>query len=134
MLKHRNWFICIVSFMLVQTEKSHISMSFLLSVHSVIRFATLLHQCLNSIKKGSAKEIALASHTIGDHLIQWLVIEMLSSDLSGIPRVTVRRYMQNEQHTIKRRFNILITQNWLPAYKIILQAYCTFKWSSFLPR
>ncbi|KAL8126999.1 hypothetical protein AgCh_014062 [Apium graveolens] len=29
------------------------------------KFATLLHQCLNSIKKGSAKEIALASHTIG---------------------------------------------------------------------
>ncbi|CAA3005571.1 interferon-related developmental regulator 1-like [Olea europaea subsp. europaea] len=29
------------------------------------KFATLLHQCLNSIKKGSAKEIALASHVIG---------------------------------------------------------------------
>ncbi|KAI7756099.1 hypothetical protein M8C21_017812 [Ambrosia artemisiifolia] len=29
------------------------------------KFATLLHQCLNSIKKGSAKEIALASHAIG---------------------------------------------------------------------
>ncbi|KZV54538.1 interferon-related developmental regulator 1-like [Dorcoceras hygrometricum] len=29
------------------------------------KFATLLHQCLNSIKKGSAKEIALASHMIG---------------------------------------------------------------------
>ncbi|CAK9178961.1 unnamed protein product [Ilex paraguariensis] len=28
-------------------------------------FATLLHQFLNSIKKGSAKEIALASHAIG---------------------------------------------------------------------
>ncbi|GMP74812.1 hypothetical protein CsSME_00032115 [Camellia sinensis var. sinensis] len=28
-------------------------------------FATLLHQCLNSIKKGSAKEIALAAHAIG---------------------------------------------------------------------
>lgn len=36
---------------------------------SFIRFATLLHQCLASIKKGSkkasAKEIALASHAIG---------------------------------------------------------------------
>ncbi|XP_051151049.1 uncharacterized protein LOC127265338 isoform X2 [Andrographis paniculata] len=29
------------------------------------KFATLLHQCLNSIKKGSAKEVALASHLIG---------------------------------------------------------------------
>ncbi|CAL5383846.1 unnamed protein product [Camellia sinensis] len=29
------------------------------------KFATLLHQCLNSIKKGSAKEIALAAHAIG---------------------------------------------------------------------
>lgn len=29
------------------------------------KFATLLHQCLNSVKKGSAKEIALASHAIG---------------------------------------------------------------------
>ncbi|XP_073124078.1 uncharacterized protein [Henckelia pumila] len=29
------------------------------------KFATLLHQCLNSIKKGLAKEIALASHMIG---------------------------------------------------------------------
>lgn len=29
------------------------------------KFATLLHQCLNSIKKGSSKEITLASHTIG---------------------------------------------------------------------
>ncbi|KAK1366912.1 interferon-related developmental regulator 1 [Heracleum sosnowskyi] len=29
------------------------------------KFATLLHQCISSIKKGSAKEIALASHTIG---------------------------------------------------------------------
>lgn len=29
------------------------------------KFATLLHQCLNSIKKGSAKEVALASHAIG---------------------------------------------------------------------
>ncbi|XP_073031652.1 uncharacterized protein [Primulina eburnea] len=29
------------------------------------KFATLLHQCLNSIKKGSAKEIALASNVIG---------------------------------------------------------------------
>ncbi|KAB2030286.1 hypothetical protein ES319_D05G220900v1 [Gossypium barbadense] len=29
------------------------------------KFATLLHQCLNSIKKGSSKEISLASHTIG---------------------------------------------------------------------
>ncbi|XP_017239027.1 uncharacterized protein LOC108211837 isoform X1 [Daucus carota subsp. sativus] len=29
------------------------------------KFATLLHQCLNSIKKGSSSEIALASHTIG---------------------------------------------------------------------
>ncbi|XP_028109706.1 uncharacterized protein LOC114308338 isoform X1 [Camellia sinensis] len=27
-------------------------------------FATLLHQCPNSIKKGSAKEIALAAHAI----------------------------------------------------------------------
>ncbi|CAL5382253.1 unnamed protein product [Camellia sinensis] len=25
----------------------------------------MLHQCLNSIKKGSAKEIALAAHAIG---------------------------------------------------------------------
>ncbi|KAG6409238.1 hypothetical protein SASPL_132272 [Salvia splendens] len=29
------------------------------------KFATLLQQCLNSIKKGSAKEAALASHAIG---------------------------------------------------------------------
>lgn len=29
------------------------------------KFATLLHQCLNSVKKGSSKEISLASHTIG---------------------------------------------------------------------
>ncbi|MFQ6628713.1 hypothetical protein Gotur_007068 [Gossypium turneri] len=29
------------------------------------KFATLLHRCLNSIKKGSSKEISLASHTIG---------------------------------------------------------------------
>ncbi|XP_024970128.1 uncharacterized protein LOC112509416 [Cynara cardunculus var. scolymus] len=29
------------------------------------KFATLLHQCLNSIKRGSAKEIALAAHAIG---------------------------------------------------------------------
>lgn len=29
------------------------------------KFATLLHQCLSSIKRGSAKEIALASHAIG---------------------------------------------------------------------
>ncbi|CAM9002311.1 unnamed protein product [Rhodiola kirilowii] len=29
------------------------------------KFATLLHQCLNSIKKGSSKEIALAAHVIG---------------------------------------------------------------------
>lgn len=29
------------------------------------KFATLLHQCLSCIKKGSSKEIALASHAIG---------------------------------------------------------------------
>ncbi|KAL8216181.1 hypothetical protein R6Q57_023018 [Mikania cordata] len=29
------------------------------------KFATMLHQCLNSIKKGSAKEVALASRAIG---------------------------------------------------------------------
>ncbi|KAL4583366.1 hypothetical protein LXL04_007937 [Taraxacum kok-saghyz] len=29
------------------------------------KFATLLHQCLNSVKRGSAKEIILASHAIG---------------------------------------------------------------------
>ncbi|KAL2895041.1 Interferon-related developmental regulator 1 [Bienertia sinuspersici] len=29
------------------------------------RFATLLHQCVNSIKKGSGKEITSASHAIG---------------------------------------------------------------------
>ncbi|KAG6644348.1 hypothetical protein I3843_08G050500 [Carya illinoinensis] len=29
------------------------------------KFATLLHQCLNSIKRGSSKEISLASHAIG---------------------------------------------------------------------
>ncbi|KAI3465267.1 hypothetical protein Pfo_021930 [Paulownia fortunei] len=29
------------------------------------KFATLLHQCLNSIRKGSAKEVALACHVIG---------------------------------------------------------------------
>ncbi|CAI9282017.1 unnamed protein product [Lactuca saligna] len=29
------------------------------------KFATLLHQCLNSVKRGSAKEISLASHAIG---------------------------------------------------------------------
>ncbi|XP_059634390.1 uncharacterized protein LOC132276797 [Cornus florida] len=29
------------------------------------KFATLLHQCLNSIKRGSAKEISLAAHAIG---------------------------------------------------------------------
>lgn len=32
------------------------------------RFATLLHRCLNSVKKGSAKEISLASHAIGIYL------------------------------------------------------------------
>lgn len=37
----------------------------LLCFVSPLRFATLLHQCLNSIKKGSAKEVALASHAIG---------------------------------------------------------------------
>ncbi|GJX73029.1 interferon-related developmental regulator family protein [Tanacetum coccineum] len=29
------------------------------------KYATLLHQCLHSVKKGSSKEIALASHVIG---------------------------------------------------------------------
>ncbi|XP_050206732.1 uncharacterized protein LOC126656255 [Mercurialis annua] len=29
------------------------------------KFATILHQCLNCIKKGSSKEIALASHAVG---------------------------------------------------------------------
>ncbi|KAI4339818.1 hypothetical protein MLD38_024718 [Melastoma candidum] len=29
------------------------------------KFATLLHQCITSLKKGSAREISLASHTIG---------------------------------------------------------------------
>ncbi|KAJ7966531.1 interferon-related developmental regulator 1 [Quillaja saponaria] len=29
------------------------------------KFATLLHQCLNSIKRGSSKEISLASHALG---------------------------------------------------------------------
>ncbi|XP_057794332.1 uncharacterized protein LOC131010688 isoform X2 [Salvia miltiorrhiza] len=29
------------------------------------KFATLLHQCLNSIKRGSSKEVTLASHVIG---------------------------------------------------------------------
>ncbi|KAL3634134.1 hypothetical protein CASFOL_021188 [Castilleja foliolosa] len=29
------------------------------------KFATLLHRCLNSIKKGSAKEVSLASHATG---------------------------------------------------------------------
>lgn len=29
------------------------------------KFATLLHQCLNCVKRGSAKEVALASHAIG---------------------------------------------------------------------
>ncbi|KAL7127566.1 hypothetical protein ABFS83_14G261300 [Erythranthe nasuta] len=29
------------------------------------KFATLLHQCLNSVKKGSAKEVTLAAHAIG---------------------------------------------------------------------
>ncbi|KAF5456116.1 hypothetical protein F2P56_025627 [Juglans regia] len=29
------------------------------------KFATLLHQCLNSVKRGSSKEISLASHAIG---------------------------------------------------------------------
>ena len=37
---------------------SHINIAF-------FRFATLLHQCLNSFKKGSAKEMRLASHVIG---------------------------------------------------------------------
>ncbi|KAL6207930.1 hypothetical protein ACLB2K_018882 [Fragaria x ananassa] len=31
----------------------------------ILRFATLLHQCLNCIKKGSSREICLASHVIG---------------------------------------------------------------------
>lgn len=48
---------------------------------SLIRFATLLHQCLSSIKKGSkktsAKEIALASHAIGKNLSN---LSMLSID------------------------------------------------------
>ncbi|CAI9115955.1 OLC1v1016980C1 [Oldenlandia corymbosa var. corymbosa] len=29
------------------------------------KFATLLHQCLNSIKRGSAKEVSMAAHLIG---------------------------------------------------------------------
>ncbi|KAG6422062.1 hypothetical protein SASPL_118624 [Salvia splendens] len=37
----------------------------IMSFVSPPRFATLLQQCLNSIKKGSAKEVALASHAIG---------------------------------------------------------------------
>lgn len=35
---------------------------------SLSRFATLLHQCLTSVKKGSAKEVGLASHAIGSTL------------------------------------------------------------------
>ncbi|KAJ0535850.1 hypothetical protein HanIR_Chr09g0435101 [Helianthus annuus] len=34
------------------------------------KFATLLHQCLNSVKKGSAKEIALASHAIAQEILE----------------------------------------------------------------
>lgn len=48
---------------------------------SFIRFATLLHHCLGSIRKGSkkasAKEIALASHAIGKILINMLVFHIV---------------------------------------------------------
>ncbi|KAF8377639.1 hypothetical protein HHK36_031022 [Tetracentron sinense] len=36
-----------------------------ISVVESCSFVTLLHQCLNSIKRGSSKEISLASHAIG---------------------------------------------------------------------
>ena len=53
-----------------------------LEVLSFIRFATLLHQCLASIKKGSkkasAKEIALASHAIGKILINFCMLDVAS--------------------------------------------------------
>lgn len=46
----------------------------------VFRFATLLHQCLGAIKKGSkkasAKEIALASHAIGRFFIKLVVFHI----------------------------------------------------------
>lgn len=43
----------------------------------------MLHQCLNSIKKGSAKEVSLASHVIGFSLafqispliVCWLLLD-----------------------------------------------------------
>lgn len=42
-----------------------------------IRFATLLHQCLGAIKKGSkkasTKEVALASHAIGNYFVNFFV-------------------------------------------------------------
>ena len=40
------------------------------------RFATLLHQCLNSIKKGSSKEISLASRAIGKYCLVTLTVSI----------------------------------------------------------
>lgn len=46
----------------------------------VFRFATLLHQCLGAIKKGSKKasanEIALASHAIGKFFIKLIMFHI----------------------------------------------------------
>ncbi|KAL6554739.1 hypothetical protein OROHE_007478 [Orobanche hederae] len=50
---------------LSKTLDKNLGLGNLLSAVSIKAFATLLHRCLNSIKKGSAKEVALASHAIG---------------------------------------------------------------------
>ncbi|KAG6425135.1 hypothetical protein SASPL_115560 [Salvia splendens] len=49
----------------LQNEFVETNFGSIMSFVSPPRFATLLQQCLNSIKKGSAKEVALASHAIG---------------------------------------------------------------------
>ncbi|EPS61999.1 hypothetical protein M569_12794, partial [Genlisea aurea] len=45
---------------IIQSFNSSLQLSFVED-----KFATMLHQCLNSVKKGSAREVALASHAIG---------------------------------------------------------------------
>ncbi|CAL5336701.1 unnamed protein product [Camellia sinensis] len=58
-------------------------------------FATLLHQCPNSIKKGSAKEIALAAHAIG-----------LLALTTEIVRVTKLGRQQGEDTISKQAANV----------------------------
>ena len=50
----------------VRLFKWHSYIFQILIVMLLSRFATLLHQCIGSIKRGSAKEVALAAHAIGN--------------------------------------------------------------------